>query len=123
MKRRLTPQENKIKDYEHHRRNAYGAHDKNSRNGIRKRKCWVNRAYRKSIRNLTNSNFEDAFELESAVNSTKRHGWKKYPDSLLIEDLDHKWSGSSRSVAKPHNGKLRKEAIKRLKKSKSRLNL
>ncbi len=119
MKRKLTPQEKKIRDYENHRRNAYGANDKNSRNAIRKRKRWVIKAYRKKVNNLTSSKFKDAEDLEDTVSSVKKHGWRKYPDALLFEQLDHKWSGSSRTVRKPHKSKLRDQALKRLKKSKT----
>ena len=59
MNRKTTPQEKKIKDYENQRRNDYGGNDKNSRNAIKKRKRWVNKAYRKRVNNLTTAAIGD----------------------------------------------------------------
>ena len=114
-----TPQERKIQDYTHKRKNSYGENDKSSRNALRKRKRWVNRSYRRSINNLTNCNTFEPDEINEMIASAKRYGWKKYPYELVLENLDHKWSGSSRSKVKPHQSGLRNEAIKRLKHSKT----
>lgn len=117
-KARQTPQEKKIADYKNQRRNHYGENHKSSRKAIRKRKRWVNKAYRKNIRNkIACLNETDAFDSTDIAN-VSRHHWVKYADILLLEDLDMRWSGSSRSRHINHQSKTRKEAIKRLKKSK-----
>ena len=120
MKQRLTPQEKKIRDYSNQRVNVFGEGNKSSRKAIRKRKRWVNRAFRKAGKNVSQSGSQDIDSIDVDIADLKRHGWRKIPDELLIQRINHKWSGSSRSKVKPHVGDLRNEAIKRVKKSKHR---
>ena len=119
MELRNTPQEKKIRDYTKQRKLAYGESTKCSRRAIRKRKRWVNKAYRKSVNNIVSCASVDDEQVDIWVAETQRHGWQKYPDSLILELFDSKWAGSSRTKAKKHAGTLRDEAVKRLKKSKS----
>jgi len=97
MNRKVSPQENKIRDYLSQRTNCYGENSKSSRKAIRVRKSWVNRSYRRRV-NITLNVSHDNWELaESEVNSSKRQQWKKLADECLLKSLEHKWSGSSRT--------------------------
>ncbi|GJM08349.1 MAG: hypothetical protein DHS20C11_06250 [Lysobacteraceae bacterium] len=115
--RRNTPQSKKVLDYVKRRENCVGENTKNSRKAIHKRKRWVNRAYRKAVNNILSNSSQQENEFEQ-VENIQRHGWRKYPDQLSIEAEESKWAGSSRFAAKPNRSPLRKEAIKRLRRSK-----
>ena len=112
---RVTPQEKKIRDYSKQRKNDFAENNKSSRTAIRNKKRWLNRSYRRSVNNQLCLSTD---EIDDRVMNVKKHYWKKWPDSLIIETLNKKWSGSSRSVRKPYESLLRNEAIKRIKKSK-----
>ena len=82
MKRRnSSPQERKIRDYTNQRTNAYGESKKNAYKAIRKRKRWVNRAYRKSVNNLLTQTQNETEEAE--IGAIKRRQWRKCPDQLI----------------------------------------
>ena len=116
----ITPQEKKIRDYTNQRKNAYCENDKSSRNAIRKRKRWVNRAYRKSIKNIVRCSSFNEEQIDDLVAKTEKHGWKKFPNTLIIDLLDNKWAGSSRTKSGKYSVKLRNQAKKRIVKSKSK---
>lgn len=117
MKIRISPQEKKIRDYSHQRKNSFGENDKSSRRALRQRKRWVNRSFRRSVNNAIANRVQACETIDANIKSLNRPNWKKFPDELIIEHFDKKWSGSSRSKAKPVRSLLRKEAMKRLKKS------
>ena len=81
---RITPQEKKIRDYSKQRKNDYAENDKSSRTAIRNKKRWLNRSYRRSVKNQLCLSPE---EVDDKVKSVKKHYWKKWPDSLIIETL------------------------------------
>ena len=117
MKRRnSSPQERKIRDYANQRTNAYGESKKNAYKAIRKRKRWVNRAYRKSVNNLLTQTQNETEEAE--IGAIKRHQWRKCPDQLTMFHRENAWSGSGREQQIPNKGNLKASAIKRLRKSK-----
>ncbi len=111
---KTTPQEKKIRDYSHQRKNCYGENDKSSRNALRKRKRWVNRSYRRSVKNRISLDIES---VDDSVKDVKKHDWKKDSDKLLVTLFDKKWAGSSRTGVKPHKSTLKNEALRRIRKS------
>ena len=117
---KMTPQEKKIRDYTHQRKNCYGENDKSSRNALRKRKRWVNRSYRRSVKNKISLDIES---IDDSVKGVKKHDWKKGADELIINLFDRKWSGSSRKRANLNKGKLQNEALKRIRKSNAKNSL
>lgn len=121
MKRRVSPQEDKIRDYLYQRRNVYGENKKCSRKAIRVRKACVNRSFRRSVNNLVNVNSIDWDNTENKIASTKRPEWRKYADECLLTTFSRKWSDSSRIVRlSSDKALLQKEAYKRLTKLKNR---
>lgn len=121
MNRRVTPQENKIRDYLNQRTNSYGENDKSSRKAIRVRKAWVNRSFRRTINNALETNHDDWGLVENEVNASKRLPWKKCPDECLLKSFEHKWSGNSRTEHTSFDKKnLQREALKRLSRMKTR---
>ena len=94
MKPKRTPQQKKLLSYLKDRRNAYGENDKASRKAIKRRKTWVNQAYRRTINQVVKSAVVAADPgLESVgenIKNIKRKSWKKYPDIPLGKYLEHK---------------------------------
>ena len=119
--RDITPQENKIRDYTNQRKNVYGENDKSSRKALRKRKRWVNRAFRRTLNNIEQNSNLEWDEIDVELNNCKRHVWKKYPDALIVEVMDNKWSDSSRTKFKPVCSALKSEAIRRIYQSNKRI--
>ena len=114
---KLTPQEKKIRSYSNQRKNNYGENDKSSRKALYLRKRWVNRSHRRNVNNVLSQHTSDLYEKHDLIQQAKRPNWKKAPNDLIIDVLDRKWSGSSRSKAKRHTSSLRTEAEKRLRKA------
>jgi hypothetical protein len=115
MNQKRTPQEKKILNYVNQTKNSYGENDKSSRKAIRNRKAAVNRDHRRVGRSILRQTDSDWDLLDSRLSETQRKKWVKVPDESLIEHLYRAWSDSSRTKKKELNGKLQKEAIKRLK--------
>jgi hypothetical protein len=84
------PHEDKVRDYQHERRNAYGESDKGSRKSIRFRKKWINRLNRRAIHDALAAPTPDPDELNDIVQSAPRRRWKKVADRPLGEVLDRK---------------------------------
>lgn len=92
MKTKKTPQQKKQLSYKKDRRNAYGENDKSSRTSIRFKKRYLNRSYRKSVRQRLNSSLSinsetAAFEIENEALAVKRKKWQKYPDITLKQHI------------------------------------
>ena len=77
----MTPQEKKCLSLKKDCRNTYGENDKSSRKSIRSRKRWVNRSYRRELKQVID--FSDQEEVQSEVNSVQRKAWKKCSDTPL----------------------------------------
>lgn len=89
MKRR-TPQEKKSLSYAKDRRNNYGQSDKGSRRAIKLNKVHPQRAFRRNINQILQSEAsgvdgERADLVEDRVKSVRRRDWHKYPDLALGE--------------------------------------
>ena len=67
-KRKVTPQENKIRDYLHQRTNCYGKNDKSSRKAIKVNKATVRRSFRRNAQNFIRDNGQDWESMRSAEN-------------------------------------------------------
>ncbi len=121
-KRKLTPQENKIRDYLHQRTNCYGENDKSSRKAIKVNKATVRRSFRRNTQNFIRDNDEDWEIIECKVANVVRANWRKAPDECLLKSFEHKWSDNSRinHLADEKKG-LQLEALKRLNKMKTRV--
>ena len=91
MKRSRTPQEKKQLSLDKDRRNLVAESQWGARDAIARRKQWVNQSYRKAVQQelsaLSGTMPADPEAVESAVASTKRHGWRKSPDTPLREAL------------------------------------
>jgi hypothetical protein len=100
MKEPKTPQAKKRLSLLKDCRNTYGEHDKSSRTSIRWRKSWVNRTYRRDVKQSLGVDL-DGDPIEDRVIRTDRHEWKKYPDEPLGEILlrDRIWEVSQRLKA------------------------
>jgi hypothetical protein len=81
-------------------RNTYGEHDKSSRTSIRWRKSWVNRTYRRDVKQSLEVDL-DGDPIEDRVIRTARPAWRKYPDEPLGKILlrDKIWEVSQRLKA------------------------
>ena len=118
-RKRLTPQEKKIKSYQKDCRNRFGENDKSSRKAIPARKAAVNRSFRHGARQALASARSSPELLESALDKVQRGSWRKYSDEPLCERLsrgDPFWRqglDSKRDDKRSH----RKAAISRLMKS------
>ena len=92
MKRR-TPQEKKALSYARDRRNCYGESDKGSRIAIRLNKVKPQRAFRRNVNQILQSeasgvDSEQAETVESRVKSIRRRDWYKHPDKPLGEYVE-----------------------------------
>ncbi|WP_075080000.1 hypothetical protein [Terrimicrobium sacchariphilum] len=87
------------------RRNCFGQNDKASRKGIRFRKRWLNRCYRKSEHQALRSADVDAMEQD--LLGIKRKQWRKMPDIPLGRVIqgnrasDLKWRFCQESARNP----------------------
>lgn len=77
----MDPKKNKEESLNLDRRNTYGENSKSSRKSIRRRKQWVNKAYRRSVRQALL--VPGAEQVEDLVANTRRHDWKKCADKPL----------------------------------------
>ncbi len=82
-KRHGDPEEEKIRDYTKQRRNAWGENDKSSRKAIRLRKAWVNRSYRRAVRQAVDAVHEHD-DVTDAAQKIRRKEWKKGADLPLL---------------------------------------
>jgi hypothetical protein len=116
MERGRSPQEKKFLSYLKDGRNSYGESDKASRKAIPARKAWVNRTYRRSVRQVTQIEADEIEELASDITAVRRKMWRKSPDRTLGEHLNNKWRvRQERGGNEPTTSKLREEAIRRSK--------
>ena len=100
------PFEEKVRTYQYDGRNQYRENDKSSRKSIRFRKAWVNRTYRRAVRQKLDP--ESSPEgVEDGVLRVARKRWRKYGDAPLAEVLE---SETEKSAA-------RREALRRVRKS------
>lgn len=91
QKRQRTPQEKKTLSLDRDCRNLVAESQWGARDAIAKRKQWVNQSYRKAVRQtlsaLAGGAPADAETVQSAVASTPRHRWRKFPDVPLRRAL------------------------------------
>jgi hypothetical protein len=114
VERRRSPQDKKILSYLKDRRNAYGESDKASRKAIPARKAWVNRSYRRSVREVTRTEADQIDVLTDDVEQVRRKSWKKSPDRTLGEHLNNRWRvRQERGGNEPWTSELREEANRR----------
>jgi hypothetical protein len=114
MEASRSPQDKKILSYLKDRRNSYGEHDKGSRKAIPARKAWVNRTYRRAVRQVTRTEADEVDQLASDVAAVRRKPWKKSPDRSLGDHLNNKWRvGQERGGNEPSTSELREEALRR----------
>lgn len=109
MKRQRSPQEKKILSYQKDRRNSYGESDKGSRSSIRRNKAFVNRNYRRAVKQVLDP--YDPQESEVAADEVARSDWTKVSDTSLAD-----WIESSRLYVEgpQRDSALRQEAKRRL---------
>jgi hypothetical protein len=85
MKEAKTPQTKKRLSLLKDCRNTYGENDKSSRTSIRWRKSWVNRTYRRDVKQSLGAG-EDEGDVDALVDRADRLDraqWKKCPDMPL----------------------------------------
>jgi hypothetical protein len=82
MKEPKTPQAKKRLSLLKDCRNTYGEHDKSSRTSIRWRKSWVNRTYRRDVKQSLGADL-DVDTIFDRVIRTDRSQWRKSPDEPL----------------------------------------
>ena len=111
MGRKRSPQEKKILSYLKDGRNKYGENDKAARKAIPARKAWVNRTYRRTLRQAV---CHGAADIEDNVASVRRKGWKKWADEPLASHLNYRWRiRQERGGNEPSTSTLREEALRR----------
>lgn len=114
MGRSRSPQDKKIQSYQKDGRNSYGENDKASRKAIPARKAWVNRTYRRAVRQLTRTEADQVDELADDVALVRRKPWKKSPDRPLGQHLNNRWRvRQERGGNEPSTSELRQEAARR----------
>ncbi len=105
MKEPKTPQAKKrlslLKDCQ----NTYGEHDKSSRTAIRWRKSWVNRSYRRDIKQSLDEGERDFDDIADRVKTIEPHHWRKCADMPLGEKLhrDKTWEVFQKLIAMAAN--------------------
>lgn len=112
MTNRQTPQQKKVMDYVNHSKNSYGENNKSSRKAIKYRKAQVNRQFRREKSHLLNQ-YDDADELDAALQAQPRLNWQKAADVPLIEHLTKKTQPKSKPMSEAQHQallKLRKQA-------------
>jgi hypothetical protein len=106
------PREDKIRSYQHDRRNVYGESDKGSRKAIRFRKAWVNRTYRRAVHE--HLQFDDTPEdLHERATQVPRKFWKKVPDAPLGDVVKSRLARRGNEGTPADESALRKEAHRR----------
>jgi hypothetical protein len=108
MKRR-TPQEKKALSYAKDRRNCYGESDKGSRISIRLNKIKPQRAFRRNVNQILQSEApvvsgQETDAVESKVKGVRRRDWYKHPDMPLGEYVELKLERRLRD----HGAKVRR---------------
>ena len=78
-RKRLTPQEKKIRSYQKDRRNRYGQNDKASRKVIPARKARVNRVFRRDTKQALGLASIDLDHTETALGETQAALLAKVP--------------------------------------------
>jgi hypothetical protein len=117
MARRQSPQEKKIRAYQHDRRNVYGENDKASRKSIRAQKAARSRRPRRLAKKELRFDRSGLVKDDYIVNP-RSWSWKKYPDEpvgLILEHRQTIW-GTSRGGRRLRSSRLRAEALNRLRK-------
>lgn len=114
--KRQTPPEKKVKSYQKDRRNTYGEAGARSRFSIRRRKAWVNRSYRRSVREELAVAARSPDPGEDPVDEVTRKRWTKKPDEPLgaVVARKHAWrfrSGGRTDL--PDTSELQAEAKRR----------
>jgi hypothetical protein len=91
----MDPRKKKEQSLKHDRRNTYGENDKSSRESIRRRKQWVNRAYRRRVNQTLATSAAEV--TEDSVAKIQRHDWKKSADEplgdIFLKDLKGRIGG------------------------------
>jgi hypothetical protein len=89
MKEPKTPQAKKRLSLLKDCRNTYGENNKSSRTSIRWRKSWVNRTYRRDVKQSLGADIDNDTIVDRVIR-TDRPEWKKHPDSplgkILLQD-------------------------------------
>lgn len=114
--KRLTPQEKKVLSYQKDCQNSYGENDKGSRKSIPKRKALANRKIRLSGKADLKAEV-DGRESRGRLDQAIKTKWKKVPDLPLGERLDFREDMPIIARERDMKSDLRKEALKRLRKS------
>lgn len=117
---RRSPKEEKILDYIHQTKNAYGETDKGSRKAIRRRKAIVNRVFRRVGKDLARRTEREGTEFgeetDLAFKEQPRPDWEKTPDRALVERLTFGHRPTRRGSEVKEPSALQEEAKRRLKK-------
>ena len=128
MSDRKSPAEKKIESYVRDRRNVYRANDKASRKGIPRHKAWVNRTYRRSVKQELSRFADDTESSIDVASKASRPLWKKDPDGplgLALEIQPSEWDPVGKRWiyteldSSLRDSPLRKEAKKRLRRRRS----
>ena len=83
------PCEDKILSYQRDGRNTYGESPRASRKAIRFRKAWVNRSYRRQVRQELDPSHEPGDTGERAA-GVRRNPWRKGADSPLGQVVERR---------------------------------
>jgi hypothetical protein len=102
MKEPKTPQAKKRLSLLKDCRNTYGENNKSSRTAIRWRKSWVNRTYRRDVKQSLGDDL-DGDSIEDRIIILARPEWTKYPDrplgKILLRDKNRKILQQMKAVA------------------------
>jgi len=121
--KRQAPPEKKVQSYQKDRRNTYGEAGARSRFSIRRRKAWVNRSYRRSVREEMALAARSHDPGEDPSDQVRRKGWTKTPDEPLGTVVERKHTRRFRSggrVDPPESSELQGEAKRRNSRSRDR---
>ena len=113
MAKEKSPPGKKILSYQRDGRNTYGENSKASRKGIRRRKAWVNRTFRRAERQRLGLTDAQDSSGDNPVDLVRREYWKKQPDIPLGEVLDAKVAFEERGAPPTRRYPLRNEAAQR----------
>ncbi|HEY3144596.1 MAG TPA: hypothetical protein VGJ86_25925 [Acidimicrobiales bacterium] len=113
-KRRVSPQEKKIRSYQRDGRNMYGQSTGGSRRGVRRRKQLVNKANRRAASQALDH--ADPVVAEAATDTIGPKRWQKSPDAPLVEWVVRQ--RGLRAEVPPIDSGLLREAERRLGRSK-----
>ena len=121
-RKRLTPQEKKVRSYQKDRRNRYRENDKASRKLIPARMARVNRVFRRDTRQALLLAWADIEDSERQLDRVKRRrwrSWRKFPDETLAERLAKGDSFRRQGLSAKRDDKRghRRSALARLAKS------